>query len=172
MLEYGLVFIFPFMMIFSSFSDLFSMNISNNVSMILIAAFVGFAFTMGMDMQTILWHFMTFAVVLTVGFVLFALNIIGGGDAKLAASTALWLGWAHTGPYILLASFIGGILTLLILKFRSGLIPEKLNKLEWVLRLHDSKNGAPYGIALGIAALFVYPSTPWMEQVIALTVGT
>ncbi len=171
MLEYGLVFIFPFMMIFSSFSDLFSMNISNNVSMILIASFVGFALMMGMDFQTILWHFMTFALVLTIGFVLFALNVIGGGDAKLAASTALWLGWAHTAPYILLASFIGGILTLLILKFRSGLIPEKLNKMEWVLRLHDKKNGAPYGIALGLAALIIYPSTPWMEQVIALTAG-
>lgn len=172
MFEYGLVFVFPFMMIFSSFSDLFSMNISNKVSLILIAAFVGFAFTLGMDFQTILWHFLTFALVLSIGFVLFALNIIGGGDAKLAASTALWLGWAHTGPYIILASFIGGLLTLLILKFRSGLVPEKFNKLEWVLRLHDSKNGAPYGIALGLAALFIYPSTPWMEQVIALTVGT
>ncbi len=171
MFEYGLVFVFPFMMIFSSFSDLFSMNISNKVSLILIAAFVGFAFTIGMDFQTILWHFTTFALVLSIGFVLFALNIIGGGDAKLAASTALWLGWAHTGPYIVLASFIGGILTLLILKFRSGLIPEKLNKLEWVLRLHDSNNGAPYGIALGLAALFIYPLTPWMEQVIALRVG-
>jgi prepilin peptidase CpaA len=172
MLEYPFVFVFPFMMIFSSFSDLFSMNISNKVSLILVVAFVGFAFTLGMDFHTILWHFLTFALVLVVGFILFALNIIGGGDAKLAASTALWLGWAHTGPYIVLASFIGGLLTLLILKFRSGLIPEKLNSLEWVLRLHDSKNGAPYGIALGLAALIIYPSTPWMEQIIALTVGS
>lgn len=169
MFVYALVLVFSFMMIFSSFSDLFSMNISNKVSLILIAAFAFFAFAIGMDGQTILWHFLTFALVLTVGFTLFALNIIGGGDAKLAASTALWLGWAHTGPYIILASFIGGLLTLLILKFRSQIIPEKFNKMEWVLRLHDSKNGAPYGIALGIAALLVYPSTPWMEQVIALT---
>ena len=169
MFEYALVFIFPFMMIFSSFSDLFSMNISNKVSLILIAAFVIFVMVLGMDMHTILWHFITFTLVLSIGFALFAANIIGGGDAKLAASTALWLGWAHTAPYILLASAIGGLLTLLILKFRSILVPEKLNKLEWVLRLHDKNNGAPYGIALGVAALFVYPTTPWMEQVIALT---
>ena len=172
MFEYSLVFIFPFMMIFSSFSDLLTMNISNKVSLILITAFVVFTFVMGMDGQTVLWHFLTFILVLTVGFVLFALNIIGGGDAKLAASTALWLGWAHTAPYIVLASFIGGILTLLILKFRSGIIPEKFNKMEWVLRLHDSKNGAPYGIALGIAALFIYPSTPWMEKIITLAVNS
>ena len=172
MFEYGLVFIFPFMMIFSSFSDLLTMNISNKVSLILISAFVVFAFVIDMDTQTVLWHFLTFILVLTVGFVLFSLNVIGGGDAKLAASTALWLGWAHTAPYIVLASFIGGLLTLLILKFRSGIIPEKFNKMEWVLRLHDSKNGAPYGIALGIAALFIYPSTPWMEKIITLAVNS
>ena len=169
MLEYSLVFIFPLMMIFSSFSDLFSMSISNRVSLILIIAFVIFAIVMGMEFDTILSHFATFAVVLGVGFTLFALNIIGGGDAKLAASTALWLGWAHTGPYIILASFIGGILTLLILKFRSQLIPEKLRSTDWILRLHDKKSGIPYGIALGVAAMIVYPSTPWMEKVIALT---
>lgn len=169
MLEYAIVFIFPFMMIFSSFSDLFSMNISNKVSLILIAAFAVFAVVMGMELNIIFWHFATFALVLSIGFALFAFNIIGGGDAKLAASTALWLGWSHTGIYILLASFIGGLLTILILKFRSGLIPEKLNKTEWVLRLHDKDNGAPYGIALGLAALFIYPTTPWMEQVIVLT---
>lgn len=144
------------------------MNISNKVSLILIAAFVLFAVSIGMDYQTILWHFATFAFVLTVGFALFAVNIIGGGDAKLAASTALWLGWAHTGSYILIASMIGGLLTILILKFRSYLIPEKLNKTEWILRLHDKNNGAPYGIALGISALIVYPTTPWMEYVITM----
>lgn len=171
MFEYLIVFIFPFMMIFSSFSDLFSMNISNKVSLILIGSFAVFAVVMGMELNTILWHCITFALVLTVGFTLFSLNVIGGGDAKLAASTALWLGWAPTGAYVLLAAVLGGLLTLLILKFRSYLIPEKLNKMEWVLRLHDHKNGAPYGIALGVSALIVYPHTPWMEKVIALTAG-
>lgn len=171
MFEYALVFIFPFMMIFSSFSDLFSMSISNKVSLVLIIGFFIFALSIGMDYQTILSHFSIFALVLVIGFSLFALNIIGGGDAKLVASTALWLGWAHVGQYILLASFLGGILTILLLKFRANLIPEKLNKTEWVLRLHDSNNGAPYGIALGLAALFIYPSTPWMEQVISMAAG-
>jgi len=171
MLEYALVLIFPFLMIFSSFSDLFSMSISNKVSLVLIAAFIILAWVVGMDFNTILWHFSTFALVLSIGFVLFALNIIGGGDAKFAASTALWLGWAHTGAYILLASFIGGLLTLLILRFRSTIVPEKLNTTEWVLRLHDEKNGVPYGIALGVAAVYVYPLTPWMEKIIASSVS-
>lgn len=171
MLEYALVFIFPFMMIFSSFSDLFSMSISNKVSLVLIIAFIIFSLAIGMDYNTILWHFATFAVVLTFGFTFFALNIIGGGDAKLAASTALWLGWVHTGPYIILASVFGGLLTLIILKFRSLVVPDKLNSMEWVLRLHDQKNGVPYGIALSLAAMIIYPSTPWMEKVIAISIS-
>lgn len=165
MLEYGLFFIFPFLMIFSSFSDLFSMSISNKVSILLISAFIVLALVVGMDFNTILWHFATFATVLGIGFVLFALNIIGGGDAKFAASTALWLGWADTGAYILLASIFGGLLTLMILKFRSIIVlPWKLNSTEWVLRLHDNKNGIPYGIALGLSAVLIYPLTPWMDK--------
>lgn len=124
-----------------------------------------------MDYNTVIWHFATFLLVLTFGFAFFALNIIGGGDAKLAASTALWLGWSHTGAYILFATIFGGLLTLLILKFRSQLVPERLNSVQWILRLHDSKNGVPYGVALGIAAMITYPSTPWMEKVIALNLG-
>lgn len=169
MFEYALVFIFPFIMIFSSFSDLFSMSISNKVSLVLITTFIIFSLVIGMELNMLMWHFTTFALVLSIGFVLFALNIIGGGDAKLAASTALWLGWAHTGAYILLASFIGGLLTLVILKFRSEVIPSKLNTTEWILRLHDKKNGIPYGVALGIAAMLVYPHTPWMEKVISMS---
>lgn len=171
MLEYSLVFIFPLMMIFSSFSDLFSMSISNKVSLVLIVSFIVFAIVLGIDFNTVLWHFITFAVVLIFGFTLFALNIIGGGDAKFAASTALWLGWGPTGAYILFATLLGGLLTLLILKFRSEIIPEKLNTIQWVLRLHDSKNGVPYGIALGVAAMITYPSTHWMEKVIALNIS-
>lgn len=171
MLVYSLVFIFPLMMIFSSFSDLFSMSISNKVSLILIVSFAVFSIAIGMELNTILWHVATFALVLSISFVFFALNIVGGGDAKLAASTALWLGWAHTGPYIVLASFIGGILTLVILKFRSQVIPQKLNTTQWILRLHDKKNGIPYGIALGVAAMIIYPSTPWMEKIIAQSIS-
>src|SRR5262249_52418386 len=47
-------------------------------------------------------------VVLVAAFSLFARGVIGGGDAKLAAATALWLGFDHLLPYLLYASLIGG----------------------------------------------------------------
>ena len=32
----------------------------------------------------------------------------------------------------------------------------------WIVRLHDAKEGVPYGIALAAAGLLVYPDTPFM----------
>jgi len=68
MLEYSLVFIFPLMMIFSSFSDLFSMSISNKVSLVLIVAFVIFSLVIGMDFNiqalTLFWPLLSVACLL------------------------------------------------------------------------------------------------------------
>jgi prepilin peptidase CpaA len=36
---------------------------------------------------------------------------------------------------------------------------------EWLQRLHDPKQGIPYGIALAGAALAIYPQTVWMSFV-------
>jgi prepilin peptidase CpaA len=101
--------------------------------------------------------------VLVVCFAFFARGWIGGGDAKLAAATALWLGWAQLYEYLLYASLFGGALTLLLLEFRKRLLPPVLAKQPWLARLHEPNGGVPYGIALAAAALLVYPSTAWMK---------
>jgi prepilin peptidase CpaA len=90
---------------------------------------------------------------------------IGGGDAKLAAATALWFGFDHLLPYLFYASLLGGALTLLLLSFRTLPLPQYLAAQQWVQRLHDKKSGVPYGIALAAAALLVYPDTLWMQGV-------
>ena len=55
---------------------------------------------------------------LVLTFALFAFGWIGGGDAKLAAATAVWIGWHGLSDYGLLASLLGAALTLAILYFR------------------------------------------------------
>jgi prepilin peptidase CpaA len=42
-------------------------------------------------------------------------------------------------------------------------MPRMLIGKEWAERLHKPGGGVPYGIALAIAALVVYPSTVWMH---------
>ncbi len=101
-------------------------------------------------------------MVLAVAFICFACGWIGGGDAKLAAATALWLGFGHLFDYLVYASILGGALTLLIVQFRTLPMPHILAGREWAERLHREGGGVPYGIALAAAALLVYPQTEWM----------
>lgn len=154
--------VFPLCMIFATFCDLFTMTIPNKVSLGLIAAFAVFAPLAGMGWETALWHIGVAVVVLIVGFGLFSLGVMGGGDAKLLAASALWFGTAFTLPYLLAASVLGGLLTLVIVIARRMMIPKRLLSISWISRLLDKKQGIPYGAALGPAALYVFAGSPWM----------
>ena len=55
--------------------------------------------------------------------VFFSQGWIGGGDAKLAAATALWFGFAHLLDYLIYASLFGGVLTLVLIQFRKLPLP-------------------------------------------------
>jgi prepilin peptidase CpaA len=154
--------LFPAMMAVAASSDLLTMTISNRVSLILIGGFFVLALTTGMSVPDVLMHVGAAGIVLVVAFALFIPGWIGGGDAKLAAATALWLGFDHLMSYLIYASLFGGALTLLLLQFRMAPLPALLARQEWVQRLHRKDGGVPYGIALAAAALAVYPQTHWM----------
>jgi prepilin peptidase CpaA len=155
--------LFPAMMAFAASSDLFSMTISNRVSLILVGGFFVLAILTGMPLAQIGMHIGAAAAVLVVTFTFFARGWIGGGDAKLAAATALWLGFEELPNYLIFASLFGGLLTLAILRFRTMPLPAMLANQDWAKRLHRMDTGVPYGIALAIAALLIYPHTSWMK---------
>jgi prepilin peptidase CpaA len=157
--------LFPAMMAFAASSDLFTMTISNRVSLILVAGFFALAFTTGMNLDDVLSHTGAALAVLAVTFIFFARGWIGGGDAKLAAAITLWIGFEHLLNFALYASLFGGLLTILMIRFRLMPLPERLEKEEWALRLHRLDGGVPYGIALAAAALVVYPHTDWMTAI-------
>src|SRR6187455_855628 len=115
--------LFPALMAFAASSDLLTMTISNRVSLLLVAGFFGMAFLIGMPPAAVLSNVGAAAVVLLVAFLCFARGWIGGGDAKLAAATALWLGFDQLMPYFLVASIAGGGLTLAILALRKLPLP-------------------------------------------------
>ena len=154
--------LFPAMMAFAASSDLLTLTISNRVSLILVGGFVALAVIGGVSAADVLSHLAAGCVVLVAAFSLFARGIIGGGDAKLAAATALWLGFDHLLPYLLYASLLGGVLSVGLIWFRMAPLPDWLARHDWAQRLHGKDAGVPYGIALAAAALAVYPQTPWM----------
>src|SRR5437868_6462833 len=164
-LDIARLLLFPALMAFAAASDLFTMTISNRVSLALIGGFFGLALLSGMGLQDILSHAGAGAAVLALAFACFALGWIGGGDAKVAAAAALWFGFAHLLDYLLYASLFGGALTLALLQFRQWPLPWSLAGQAWLLRLHDRQTGIPYGVALAIGALLIYPETDWIKAV-------
>jgi prepilin peptidase CpaA len=154
--------LFPALMAFAASSDLFTMTISNRLSIALAVGFFALALVAGMNLNVIGMHVAAGALVLVIAFGFFSQGWIGGGDAKLAAATALWFGFEHLMDYMLHAAIFGGILTLLLLQFRKYPLPLFMIKQPWIQRLHEKGGGVPYGIALAAAALLVYPQTQWM----------
>jgi prepilin peptidase CpaA len=123
MLEAATLLFFPALMVFAAISDLLTMTISNRVSIALAFLFVVMAFACGLSAVEIFWHLACGAAMLVVTFGMFARGWIGGGDAKLAAATAIWLSFDHVGDYALSASVLGGLLTLAIIGLRNWPLP-------------------------------------------------
>jgi prepilin peptidase CpaA len=156
--------LFPALMAIAASSDLLTMTISNRISLALAGGFFLLAIVTGMSLYAIGMHIGAAAIVLAIAFVCFARGWIGGGDAKLAAATALWFGFDYLLDYLIYASLFGGALTILLIQFRLLPLPALLARQQWVLRLHEKGGGVPYGIALAAAALVVYPETSWMSS--------
>jgi prepilin peptidase CpaA len=155
--------LFPAAMAFAAVSDLITMKISNRLSLGLAAAFFLMALIIGMPLMDIGRHVAASLLVLLVSFGLFARGWIGGGDAKLAAATALWFGFSHLMDYLFIASLVGGVMAIFLIQVRRLPLPAMLHGTRWIERLHAANTGIPYGIALAVAGLMVYPQTVFMR---------
>jgi prepilin peptidase CpaA len=164
-LDIARLLLFPALMAFAAASDLVTMTISNRVSILLAAAFLVLAVASGMAPYEVASHLGAGALVLVLAFGCFAMGWVGGGDAKVAAAAALWLGFGHLLNYLLYASLFGGVLTIVLLQMRQWPLPYALTGQTWLLRLHAKESGIPYGIALAIGALMIYPETDWVKAV-------
>ena len=159
--------LFPALMAYSAWSDIFTMTIANWISVLLVAGFMVMATASGMPLHGIfIDHLACGAAVLVLTFSLFAFGWIGGGDAKLAAATAVWIGWSGLSEYGLLASVLGAALTFAVLWFRRTALPPNLSSKLWIARLHDKTAGVPYGVALASAGLLLYPETALWHTVV------
>jgi prepilin peptidase CpaA len=138
--------------------DVASFTIPNFLTLALFAVFAVFAVAAGLALPAIGWHLLAGLVGLLIGFALFALGYIGGGDAKLFAVVVLWLGLKDLLPYALLASVLGGVLALGLMLLRQCPLPAFLSRQTWIVKLHDARSGIPYGVALVAGAFILLPS--------------
>ena len=150
---------FPGLMALSASMDLLTFTIPNRLCAVLALGYLVFAVLLGVSAIDILLNVSCALAILIVAFVMFNLGWIGGGDAKLAAATAAWLGWATILDYGLAAALLGGILTLILLGARMAPLPTALGRIGSLARLHNPSAGVPYGIALAAAGLLQFPNS-------------
>jgi prepilin peptidase CpaA len=160
-IEYPVLLVFPIAMAFAGAMDLLTMTIPNRISIILVAGFAIAAAIMGIGWWALASHLGAGLLMLAIGIAMFSLGWLGGGDAKLLAAAALWVGLDHLLPYVLLIGIAGGGLSIAILMYRRMPIPLWLTRHDWAINLHHAKSGIPYGIAIAAAGLHVFPSTSW-----------
>ncbi|MEP9367577.1 prepilin peptidase [Xanthobacter sp. VNH20] len=95
------------------------------------------------------------AGVLAAGFWLFAHDLIGAGDAKLAAALALWLDPSQLPAFALICGVLGALLVGGVTLWARG---------GWRgLRMAGS---LPYGVALAGAGLALFPSSSLMTALV------
>lgn len=116
-----------------------------------------FALTSFLALPDVLWLVFSAAIAFVVGFILFFLNMMGGGDVKLFSAIALWFTPAHLLQLTLLMFSLGLVYTLVFASWRyfqrrkseDGITE---NKRESYNNIRSSK--IPYGpaIAIGLGA--------------------
>lgn len=159
MLAFAVCLVFPVAMAFAAANDLFTMRIPNAISLALVAGFAIAGLTVDMSWQNYGLHFAVGLATLVVTFGLFAFALFGGGDAKLLAAGALWMGPDFILPFIVYTALFGGVLSVIILAFRRYVPASALALPGWATRLNQQGGPIPYGIAIAVAGLFVFPQT-------------
>lgn len=149
-------------MAFAGAMDLFTMTIPNRISLALLAAFAVCSAAAGLTLEQFAMHIACGAVILVIGMGMFAARLLGGGDAKLMAASAVWVGADNLMLYFLLISVLGGVLAVALLAYRK-LPANTLGLPGWAARLHVPGSSMPYGVAIAAAALWIYPQTIWFS---------
>ncbi len=162
MFEFPMLLLFPAAMAFAGAMDLFTMTIPNRISLALIGAFLVCGLFAGLSLQQYAMHLACGGAILIIGIAMFAAGLLGGGDAKLMASSAIWIGVDKLMLYFLAISVLGGVLALALLLYRR-LPAGAYNLPAWAARLHVKGSHMPYGVAIAAAALWIYPQTIWFS---------
>jgi prepilin peptidase CpaA len=152
---------FPVLVILAALKDITSFTIPNWISLSLIAAFPLAALATGLPLAQAGAQAGVGVAALVIGMAMFAAGWIGGGDAKLFAAAALWLGWPAAITYAFMTCVAGGALAVLLLGLRSTpLRPFLASGPGWFARLAEPGQSVPYGVAIAVGGLAAFPISP------------
>lgn len=155
-----ILYAFPALMVYAAMTDLIDRRIANWVSLALVGGFVVLAVVTLMPPLQVATHVGVALIAFTIGFTMFALGVMGGGDVKLIAASILWFGPQAALPYAFAFSLAGMVVTLVFVVLR-------LDRFQYLLAMNPvtrpfagrdpSGRDVPYGMAISAGALFVVP---------------
>jgi len=130
--------------------DVLRLRIPNMIPAGLVVLFA-LQILLGEGVRAPLDHLLAMGLALLILLPLFALDMLGGGDVKLLAAVALWLGMSKLAALLILVGIVGGVFALVWLAMR-WLIRTRLRdrKLPRSLQAH-----APLPFALPIMIVAV-----------------
>lgn len=145
--------LFCLLLIIAATMDVMTLRIPNCLNIATALLFLPAAYLGGMPLGVFGCHLAVGAIMLLVGIGLFAAGAFGGGDAKMLAAAALWLGCAALMSFLLWASIWGLVLALWMgaRGWASGRRGRAL-----------LRTGIPYGFALAPGAIMALPASWWM----------
>ncbi len=157
----------PGLVIAAALCDLTTMRIPNWISGALIVGFFPAAMAIGLPIETVGLNLGLGFAALLVGMALFAMRVIGGGDAKLMAAATVWLGLPGLLPFVLWTALAGGLFCAGLIAARGPFSAYAAGAPVWVANLLKEKGDVPYGVAIAIGALLAFPSSILLERFIA-----
>ncbi|GAB4525743.1 MAG: prepilin peptidase [Amphiplicatus sp.] len=155
--------VFPAALLIAAANDLYEFKIPNWVSIVLFTAYFAGGLALGAPAGLYLEGLLIAAAALAVGFALFAFRIPGGGDAKLLAAIAPWVGLAGLGGFLLNMAFAGAALAIALILFRKTPPLPIYAHAPWIMRLHQTPKDIPYAVAIAAGGLLSFPQTPYFQ---------
>lgn len=167
MIAYLLLSVFPAALLIAAANDIYEFKIPNWISIVLVCAYPAAGLAVGAGVDILVEGALIGAAALTISFTLFAGKIIGGGDAKLFAATAPWLGLGSIGFFLFYTAIAGVVLAIALAMFRKLPLLPVYAHAPWLMELHGRKTtDLPYAVAIAAGGLLSFSQTPYFQLVI------
>lgn len=148
---------FALCLCWAAVSDLRHYLIPNRVSLALLALFPLAFGAADLPWSALGAHLLHGGAAFVLGFVLFALGKVGGGDAKLFAATALWMDGDAGFALYLYTALAGGVVALVFAVLAYLRFDADLRGWARFAALPFDKLQLPYGVAIAAGGLLAIP---------------
>lgn len=87
---------------------------------------------------------------------LFAMGLLGGGDAKLIPAVALWMGEPYIAPFLIIMTLVGGLLAGgMLIKSKLAALKQNVVNTDAGTNKIMVTDQVPYGVAIAAGGIFV-----------------